>query len=308
MNTTKLSFITAGDKTFSHLRPHIMQVNSAQIQGFWSTLELQPDLFVPQSFSVGVIVRPDNDRVYYHLLSDIKKFDCIYGSNLPKSLVSELLVQSEEILRNAAQRGLSLEEIDFGASNLRLSKPQFTSGTDIENIVTKLYQDVVVLEPHNIKQVGGFETLDTPAVRKLVNDKLRLIAALDYERIVLDSNTGVLVRDGEKTHHLDFNLKTSSACGSVVSAVYKTVPSIEMNLLRANLDLTAYCRFNNLSSRGVFLMLPEQSRLEPKDWHKVVDVVSEQSWKLERDGFHVVAFDSPDLLAKDVYDWALPTL
>lgn len=304
----KISFMTSGGNPFSHLHQHFTQVLSAPVEGFWSTLELQPDLFASQSFSVGVVVQTDNDRIHYHLLSDFRKFDCIYGHNFPKSTVIEMLSQAEEILREAAQKRFNLNEVDFWTDNLRLSKPMFTSGKDIETIIDRLYRDVVVLEPHDTKKIQLFETLDTPTVRKLVNDRLKEIAALDFERIVLDSDTGVLVRDGEKSHHLDFNLKTSSACGSVVSAVYKTVQSIEMNLLRANLDLTAYCRFNNFSARGVFLMLPDQSKLEPKEWRKVEDVVGEQSWKLERDGFRVAAFDSPELLAKEVYDWALPTL
>lgn len=307
MNPT-ISFMTSGGNPFSHLHQHLTQVSSAPIEGFWSTLELQPDLFAPQSFSVGVVVQTENDRIHYHLLSDFKKFDCIYGHNFPKSVVSDMLSQAEEILRQAAQNRFNLNEVNFGTDNLRLSKPLFTSGKAIDTIIDRLYRDVVVLEPHDAKKIQLFETLDTPTVRKLVNDKLKEIAALNYERIVLDSDTGVLVRDGEKSHHLDFNLKTSSACGSVVSAVYKTVQSIEMNLLRANLDLTAYCRFNNFSARGVFLMLPDQSKLEPKEWRKVEDVVGEQSWKLERDGFRVAAFDSPELLAKEVYDWAFPTI
>jgi|CXWL01.1.fsa_nt_gi hypothetical protein len=306
--SSNFSFISSGDNPFLHLQKKAVKIDQTPIVGSWATLELQPDLFAPQSFTVGVVIQADNDRVNYHLLSDFRKFECLYGTHFPKSTISELFAQAEECLRMAAQNRIGLIDIDFGTSNLRLSNPVFTSGTSIEGIIKRLYEDVVVLKPHNIKPIRYFDTIDTPTVRKMVNEKLKEIAALDYEKIVIDSGAGFLVKDGDKSHHLDFNLRTSSACGSVVSAVYKTVPTIEMNLLRANLDLTTYCRINKLSSRGVFLMLPEQDKLEPKEWRKVEDIVGEQRWKLERDGFRVAAFDTPSKIASEVYEWAKPTL
>jgi hypothetical protein len=55
-------------------------------------------------------------------------------------------------------------------------------------------------------------------------------------------------------------------------------------------------------------MLPERSQLEQSEWDRIENVVGEHSWKLEQDGFRVVSYDSPDGLAKEIYDWAKPTL
>ena len=81
-----------------------------------------------------------------------------------------------------------------------------------------------------------------------------------------------------------------------------------MNLLRANLDLTTFSKLQRIKNKGVFLMLPERTQLAPAEWERIENVVGEQSWKLEKDGFRVVSLDSADGLAKEIYDWARPTL
>lgn len=308
--SSAISFLASGGNPFLHLHERSERAIEQPIQGSWATVEFQPDLFAPQSFTVGVVVKPNGGRVHYHLLSDLKKFDCIYGANFPKNSVTEFLSDAEECLRLACKSVASIDQIEFCTPNLRLSKPVFTSGQSAEEILTRLYSDVVILEPNALKVAkSSFETLDNLAVRKLVNEKLKEIAALDYNRIVIDAGDGFLAREGDRTHHLDFNLKTSTACGSVVSAVYKSPQHIEMNLLRANLDLNTYALIaKNITSRGVFLMLPEKGQLDPKEVAKMEDIIGEQSWKLEKDGFRVSAFSSPDMLASDIYEWAKPNL
>lgn len=303
-----INFFTRTGNPFAHLEKETTHVPASPFEGKWATLELQPDVFVPQQFSVGVVVQANNERLHYHLLSEFKKFECVYSDQFPKRLISDMLAHAEEILRQAAQQKIPLDAVDFESANLHLSTSRYTAGESFEAVIDRLYKDVIVLEPHKQKKVRQFETLDTPAVRQLVNQALKKIALSDYEKIVLDTQDGVLIKDGNQTHYLDVNLRTKSACGSVVSAVYKTVQSIEMNLLRANLDLATFAKLQGIYDRGVFLMLPSRASLDNAEWDRVENVVGEQSWKLERDGFRVVSLDNPEGLASEIYDWAKPTI
>lgn len=303
-----INFFSQGSTPFDHLVRASTEISPVEYEGIWSTLELQPDLFVPQHFTVGVVIQADNDRLHYHLLSEFKKFECLYSNQFPKKMVAEMMSHAEEILRQAARNKTPINRVNFGSANLFFSQPHHTSGTSFEAVLGRLYNDVVVLEPSNTKKIRQFETLDTPAVRELVNQALKKIASFDYEKIVLDTKDGVLVKDRDRSHHLDINLKTRSACGSVVSAVYKTVPSIEMNLLRANLDLSTYAKIQDIREKGVFLMLPDRSSLDHVEWERVENVVGEHSWKLEQDGFRVVGMDTADAIASEIYEWAKPTI
>ncbi len=302
------SLFTDENGSFAHLFKQAVSLGSPAFAGAWSVIELQPDIFVPQWFNVGVVVQSANDRLHFKILDEFKKFDCVYGEQLPQSALRELMVFAEAALRQAAKDKIPLINVDFATANLRLSAPQFTSGEDREVTVERLFEEIVVMIPRAKEKESEFVSIDTVTARKMVNEKLKEIAKLDYERIVLPNSTGMLYEDGDTKHYLDFNLRTSRACGSVVSAVYKTIQHVEYNLLKSSRDLTTYARLKNLSDIGLFLLLPDPQKMEPKEFKHVDELIAEQSWKLERDGFRVVSGDAEEMLAREIYDWAVPSL
>jgi len=48
--------------------------------------------------------------------------------------------------------------------------------------------------------------------------------------------------------------------------------------------------------------------IEPKDYKRIEAVIDEYEWKREQDGFRVVSLASPSDLAKEIYNWAKPTI
>jgi hypothetical protein len=307
MNLTSI-FGDAGNS--EHLLNMAQDVPAPGFSGVWSTIELQPDIFVPQSFSVGVVVQPTGERLHFKLLDDFKKFECVYGDRYPQRSIREVMTYAEEALRFAAQERKPISNIALNTDALHLSPPSFTSGEDCEATIERLFADVIVMAPHGKRQGRDFVSIDTPRARALVNQELKRIAQMDFEKIVVAgaSTSGMLVDDKGTKHYLDFNLRTTSACGSVVSAVYKSHVSVELNLLKSSRDLTTYSRIKNLRDTGLFLLLPDEHSLESKEYKHIVDTIDEQAWKLERDGFRVVSLSSEAQLAQEIYDWALPTI
>ncbi|QYD69049.1 hypothetical protein KZJ38_01210 [Paraburkholderia edwinii] len=293
-----------------HLLKLAQKVPAPSFNGLWSTVELQPDVFVPQSFSVGIVVQPASERLHFRLLDDFKKFECVYGDRFPQRSIRELMTHAEEALRFAAQNKIHISEVHLDSDTLHLSEPVFTSGEDCEAAIERLFADIIVMAPHANRRGREFIAIDTPRARTLVNQELKRIAQMDFEKIVVEgaSTTGMLIDDKGIKHHLDFNLRTTRACGSVVSAVYKSHVSVELNLLKSSRDLTTYSRIKNLRNSGLFLLLPDEQLLEPKEYKHIVDIIDEQAWKLERDGFRVVSLSSEVQLAQEIYDWARPTI
>ena len=293
-----------------NLRSQATTVNKPAFKGSWSSIEIQPDIFSPQKFIIGVVVQPAYSRLHFKLLDEFKKFECVYGDKFSQSTIRELFNYAESTLRMAAQNKRPLNEIDFDTEHLSISVPKYTSGSDSEVTVERLFSEIVPMAPHTRKKGKEFESIDTNKVRILVNEELKRIAHLDFEKIVLPDTSGMLYDDvsNNSRHYLDFNLLTKSACGSVVSAVYKTATTIEINLLRTTRDLTTYSRIKNINDTGVFLLLPNKELLDPKEYKHIDDLIGEQSWKLERDGIRVVGLESHVALAKEVYDWALPSI
>lgn len=303
-----LSTTFAGNDDFKHLAKLALKVPQPSFSGAWSTIELQPDVFTPQRFTIGIAVQSPNDRLYFKLLDEFKKFECVYGDRFPQKFLREIIAHAEETLRQAVQKQQAIPEIIFETSCLSISAPSYTSGEDRESTVERLFSELVVMAPHAKKAGDGFESMDTPHVRALVNEELKRIAQMDFEKIVVESNQGILIEEDGVKHFLDLNLRTARACGSVVSAVYKTPTSVELNLLKSSRDLTTYSRVRNLSDIGLFLLLPHEESLPPKDYKRIEDMISEQEWKLERDGFRVVSLPSEQRLAEEIYTWAQPSI
>lgn len=276
--------------------------------GAWTTVELQPDVFVPQRFTVGVVVQTAGDRLHFKLLDDFKKFECLYHDQFPQKSARELLAYAEAALRQAVKGKTAIPEITFDTHCLALAAPSFTSGDDRETTVERLFNEVVVMGPSAKRRGSDFESIDTPHARALVNAELKKIAATDFEKIVTHDNQGILLDFEGVKHFLDLNLLTAKACGSVTSAVYKTAQSVEINLLKSSRDLTTYSRVRKMDDIGLFLLLPDSNSMEPKEFKRIEEVINEHEWKLERDGFRVTSLDTPAGLAADILDWAKPSL
>ncbi|MGC4076997.1 MAG: hypothetical protein QM702_08170 [Rubrivivax sp.] len=295
-----------GDAT--HLSRFAIASPKPEFVGAWTTVELQPDVFVPQRFTIGIVVQSPGDRLHFKLLADSKKFDALYRDAFPQRLIREILAHAEATLRRAVQEKTSLPEVRFDTDCLMLDTPRFTSGMDRESTVDRLFSEVVVMAPTERKSSDGFESIDTPRAREIVDNELKKIAQMDFDRIATQQNQGVLLEFEGQKHYLDLNLETPSSCGSVTSAVYKTAQSVEMNLLKSSRDLTTYSRIRNIEDIGLFLLLPEPISIEPKEYKHIESVIHEYEWKLERDGFRVVSLPSATELAKEIYDWAKPAL
>lgn len=291
-----------------HLTRFAATTPKPAFSGAWTTVELQPDVFVPQRFTVGVVVQTPGDRLHFKLLDDFKKFECLYHDQFPQKSVRELLAYAEVALRRAVKNKTAIPEIAFDTHCLTLASPSFTSGDDRETTVERLFSEVVVMAPTAKYKGSEFESIDTPHARALVNAELKKIAEMKFEKIVTPDNQGILLDYEGVKHFLDLNLLTAKACGSVTSAVYKTAQSVEINLLKSSRDLTTYSRVRKTDSIGLFLLMPDSNSMEPKEFKRIEEVINDHQWKLERDGFRVTSMASAAELAADILGWATPLM
>jgi hypothetical protein len=98
-----VSFSSAGADPFAHLRPHLAAVPKAAFEGVWATIELQPDAFARQRYTVGVAVANLAGAFSFRLLDDLTQFECLYG----REDVAEL-----RSLLEAAEQGLQRAQRD----------------------------------------------------------------------------------------------------------------------------------------------------------------------------------------------------
>lgn len=297
-------FVSFGPDPFSHLRAHLADVPRAPFDGDWTTIELQPDPFARQRFTVGVVVTDAGGGFAFRLLDDLAKFECLYDRDEVATFRS-LMENAEHCLLRARKARAPLRELSFEAEALCLGDFWPTAGTSAEDIVNRLYFDVVPFIPREERKVREFMTLDNAAVRQKVDQELKRIAGLSFERIVTEPQRVILDRATAEPHKLEFNLEPAGKAGSVISAVYKTPDRVELNFLRASRDLATYARLKDLDgSLALFVMTPEKGSMPPGDLERMENVLGEQSWNLEKQGFVVATHDSAEFLAQDIFDWS----
>lgn len=288
---------------FSHLRSKLSEVPAADFEGVWATVELQPDMFAPQRFTIGVIVGYPEGGLTFRLLSDASKFDCVYGRKAA-ALLRPLIDSAEHTLARSLRDKHTFAAITFESSCLSISKPWPTSGKSPEQTLARLFAEVVAMEPTSEKQPRDFVTLDTEQVRHLVSQELKRIAGIRFEKIVVDPQHVIPADDGSGHHILDFNLRPTKGAGSILSAVYKTPGTVELNLLRASRDLATYGTIRKVDDLALFIMTAKREQFESSEYARMSDLIDEQSWCLERQGFQVVSFDEPLPIAQSILEWA----
>lgn len=297
-------FYSPDANPLGHLTDHYLEVGAALFNGVWAMVELQPDLFSPQKFVIGVAVGESDGGFVFRLVSDARKFECVYGKS-KLGYIKTLLDSAEHSLIRAMNARIQLNQVEFECSNLSLSSPWVTSGASDEHVMARLFAEVVAMEPSEDKDSKEFFSLDTGQVRRLVAAELKRIGGMRYEQVAVEPKEVVLVdeQSGE-THALDLTLRKSSGAGSVLSAVYKTPSTIELNLLRASRDLSVYGRMRKADDLALFIMSARPEHFEPIEYGRVSDLLDEQSWRLERQGFRVEVYDDPSSIARSIYEWA----
>jgi hypothetical protein len=298
-----IQFLSGGSDPYAHLQSKLTPIPAAEFEGLWATVELQPDMFVPQRFTIGVVVGYPEGSFTFRMVSDASKFDCVYGKKTT-SLLRPLIESAEQTLGRASRDKLSFAALAFESSCLSISKPWPTSGKSPEQTLARLFADVVTMEPSNEKQTRDFVSLDTEQVRHLVDEELKRIAGTKFEKIVVSPQHVIAADSGSGPHVLDFNLRPASGAGSVLSAVYKTPGTVELNLLRASRDLATYGTIRKVDNLALFIMTGKRDQFEGSEYARLSDLIDEQSWCLERQGFRVVSFDEPLPIARSILEWA----
>lgn len=269
--------------------------------GSWSALLWQPDLTGLQRFVVGVVVRGQGQQVV-RLMDDPARLDCFFR---PRSITTDfnwLMSMARSHLHQTPPDA----ELALPVLNLTATAPRPIQGESAQALADELFAQLVTAARADPKARPKRDYLDTPSLRVQVHCALKCIAGLDYERIVREESEVIHDRGD---HAFDVDIVTDKGVGSVISADYTSLVSIERNLLRAAHDVQAYSGSRHKAARGIFIYDPaERPGLTAKEQRDITTFLDEERWKLDCAGFDVATNIRPDLLATDVKDWATPLL
>lgn len=140
-------FLSAGPDLYAHLRTHLANIPPVRFEGVWATVEIQPDAFARQRYTVGVVVACNKGRVEFRLLENFALLVPILGGEGVQR-VRVLVAQAGCALQRAQQAGRGLDAVCFEANGILLGELWYTSGEAVETTVARLYADVVPFDPN----------------------------------------------------------------------------------------------------------------------------------------------------------------
>jgi hypothetical protein len=238
-------------------------------------------------------------------MDDLSKFECLYGREDVAELRAMLEAAEHDLLR-ARKKLQLLGDVYFESTAVLLGDLWPTSGASVDAVLNRLFVDVVPFIPREERKARNFITLDNTAVRRMVDDELKRIAGIAYERIHTEPQRALRDQATGEVHWLEFNLEPPGKAGNVISAVYKTPTNVELNFLRASRDLATYAKIKGLHEHqlALFILTPTPDAVPTADLDRLENILGEQSWNLEKQGFVVSSHFSPEPLAQDVWCWA----
>lgn len=281
------------------LRQHaITQSREDAFTGTWRVVQWQPDLFGPQRFVVGVLVESASGQRAYQIMDKPERIECFFKPRLIRREFASLM----SLLRN------SLAEPKNGAvllpsPNFSFNEARFVRGASAQEIASRLFAETVTAASplaHDEEKGIGPNTEET---RKQVTVFLKQMCDLSFERIFREQ--GQTLSD----HYLDVTLAPDNGAGSVISACYRSLTSIELKLLRAASDINAYASAQRCEHKAIFILEPsDDAPISPKERKAMDSLIGNELWKLEQAGFDTPRNTDFGGLARDIHDWAIPLL
>jgi|GEM_PF-5145013 len=176
-------------------------------------------------------------------------------------------------------------------------------GSDLQDVVEQVKSLYSAFAHYTAEEddTDAFRSMDNETLRSQVSDIIRQRTDLEAGKL-LTQNGKLEVLDSGRRHWLDIPLHTGSQAGTIVSAWYKSIGTIETHVLRAQSNLTAV-RSRKVRDRAVFIGRPFAGLPKPQ-LGKVDDFLDEMSWRLSQSGISVQIEDSADKLAEGVLEWA----
>lgn len=253
--------------------------------GEWRPLFFCPDPASPQEFVVGIACSRDRHFDGWRLLDDYSKFECVYAKRLPATALIPYFARVSGFLKQAQDSGEGIPRVESLSEQLRWGDPLAAHGDTLEDTLADLYDTVVTLKPEApVNARREFKARPTEIVRRRVNERLKVLLALRYERVVNERGYEE-IKEGNQRHRLMVNLRSGNKVGAVVSAWYSSVDSIASQILQAEADLTAAQKHFNAKHAGLFVVRPfEPAGIHPSVLESIDTFMEESKWRCDTRG------------------------
>lgn len=278
-----------------------------EVRGMWFNIRVVPDLATGETLNIGVGFVGQDSQLQCQWLDRFEAFDCLYRNRLSAENV-RLLVQ---IVRASMPKELPGGQLPLLPSpHVVFSPLKFTSGESAEAILEDLFHETVTMAhvaPAKEEVEEKPDSMNTATVRKRVFDALFQLDPMAM-RIVAETPewpVPLTTEDG-RPRILDMPLRGPHRFGNVVSAWHRSKPSLELNMLRAEVDLDLAMRLYPQDLGGLFIMRPPSPQWGFREEHhrQIDNIIDDLNWRMQIHHLRFEVEDSDLRLAEHILEWA----
>lgn len=288
--------------SLSRLRTRLSEPSCAkQAKGQWRTIRLCLDEDAGEFFNVGVMFC-HSYGVEVRMLDSFDRIKCLFDRRINQDDLAHLLYDIEASIIEAGP-----ELPDQLSHTIRLGPPLFAAGASPEAVVDEFYADVVTLgRPRPGAAEYTFRYQSTPKLRANVFDLLKQRMNMQASRIIQKDRYQLSLRNSGHKIEMDIPLLSSSACGTIVSAWYKSPLVVEINLLQAAADLNLIRSNTDRQAASISVLVPgDDSGLTNAEFRKHNTATRKQIDRIRATGIAVIeASDTTELAGQTVSWWS----
>lgn len=274
-----------------------------QIQATWTQVRFTPDLVTNEQLSIGVLINYDG-IAHTKFIEDFSRVECAYGTEAVTYLKSCIELFEDFLHCN--------HETSF-SSQLILDKRGFVQGETIDGLLEELLIRAAPLSlPHHNKSFykKQFHTVKTVKFHSEVKSYIKNKMGEIYKEI-FPRNETLLVGDsiiGFRSLPVAINIEKNNKIGDLVSTVYATPDTVEINCLKALENLRAVKKYAKKDSDcKLFMLSPDDHNMEllsNADKKKRKDIIGNFKWSLRSEGIDLVEEHSVNEASEKLIEWS----
>lgn len=277
--------------------------SAPSFQGSWFKIQWMPDLATGELLNVGIALIGSDGRMHVKTLKSYARLECLYDQEIADSAAFVLELVKSALLSGSAEPP---------SRNISYSEQLFVQGASVTEVLNELFETTVTLARPKKESLPEIinepRMIKTAELREVVFHQIKESVGVFKAAEILPQNTMLTKRVGDRVYNLDVPIQGKKHLGTVVSAVYKSVQHVELNLLRAFSDIeTAIRAFDREDQGGLFILRPDDDVMEciqRNSRREIERKLDQVAWKAENSGIRTVIKDDPSYLAQDVLEWA----
>lgn len=247
--------------SLSDLMRRYAPIDAPLFSGNWGRVIYQPDLLVPQTFDIGIVVQ-DARRTHFKIVSGVSRFRCVYANSHSdqwnEKIIEGVLRRADAVLKTAFERAVA-PDFDSLAPNVWIDWVGQMKGDAPEMVCRDLFSRTIVMEPP--LPVGKqFVAMSNGQVAEKVQNMIRqMVSQAKYPDLVTqallpvyDNPAGDEIEEAEQSCHF----RTDMGFGAVASAMYKKPDSVQSHILEQKYHLDILSKHKGGSNQALFIRIP----------------------------------------------------